>query len=58
MLRCVEVFLKLKNKRNFKGILLFFDNKEFSLEIDFNSDNEKLNKDIAEYYGFGNSLNE
>jgi hypothetical protein len=54
----VEVFLKLKNKRNFKGILLFFDDKEFSLEIDFNSDDEKLNKDIAEYYGFGNSLNE
>ena len=56
MLNCAEVFLKLKNKRNFKNILLFFDNSELSLEIEFNSTDKKLLEDIVDYYGFNDSI--
>ena len=56
MLRCAEVFLKLKNKRSFKNILLFFDDSSLSLEIEFNSNNKELLKDIVDYYGFTDSI--
>jgi hypothetical protein len=56
VLRCAEVFLKLKNKRSFKNILLFFDDSILSLEIEFNSNNKELLKDIVDYYGFTDSI--
>lgn len=56
MLRCSEVFLKLKNKRSFKNVLLFFDDSSLSLEIEFNSNNKELLKDIVDYYGFTDSI--
>lgn len=58
MLRCAEVFLKLKNKRSFKNILLFFDDSSLSLEIEFNSNNKELLKDIVDYYGFTDSIDQ
>ena len=58
MLNCAEVFIKLKNKRNFKNILLFFDDSELSLEIEFNSTDKELLKDIIGYYGFNDSIDE
>jgi len=58
VLRCAEVFLKLKNKRSFKNILLFFDDSSLSLEIEFNSNNKELLKDIVDYYGFTDSIDQ
>lgn len=43
---CVEVFMNLKKERYFKNILLFFNEKDLSLEIEFNSNDKKLNKKI------------
>jgi hypothetical protein len=53
MLVSAEVFVDLKENRNFKNNDLFFKRKESSLEIVFKSGDLKMFKDLIEVYGFG-----
>lgn len=52
MIQSTEVFMNLKEKRSFKDNDLFFDRKNSSLEIKFNSKNLNDFRDLAETYGF------
>ena len=52
MVSATEVFIDLKEKRNFKGNNLFFDKDNSSLEIEFNSNNLKDFESLADIYGF------
>ena len=53
MLVSAEVFMDLKENRNFKNNDLFFKREESSLEIVFKSGDLKMFKDLVEVYGFG-----
>jgi hypothetical protein len=52
MISATEVFIDLKEKRNFKGNNLFFDRNNSSLEIEFNSNNSKDLESLVDIYGF------